>query len=66
MIPVPFSGRRQDYFRFNPPRGLGDINLTDCKQEVAIASITDAWLRSPAGRKGISSLVNLMKASTLI
>ncbi|KAI9461106.1 acyl transferase/acyl hydrolase/lysophospholipase [Boletus coccyginus] len=49
------QGQRQHYHRFNPPQGLGDIELTDYRQEATISPATDAWLSSPAGRAAISS-----------
>ncbi|KAH7907768.1 acyl transferase/acyl hydrolase/lysophospholipase [Hygrophoropsis aurantiaca] len=55
------QGRRQYYHRFNPPQGLGDIALTDCRQEDKIAVITGAWLKSVNGRNHISKAVNNLK-----
>ncbi|KAF8547904.1 FabD/lysophospholipase-like protein [Imleria badia] len=54
-------GQRQNYHRFNPPQGLGNIELTDYRQEASISSVTDAWLRSPDGRAAISSAMENIK-----
>ncbi|KAI9461110.1 acyl transferase/acyl hydrolase/lysophospholipase [Boletus coccyginus] len=42
--------RRDDYFRFNPPQGLGDLDLADYMSEGTIVEITNVWLRSPDGK----------------
>ena len=54
-------GQRRNYHRFNPPQGLGDIELTDYRQEATISSITDAWLKSPAGQAKISSATDNLR-----
>ena len=49
---IGFSRRRRpdDYFRFNPPQGLGDLNLADNMSEGLIVEITNVWLRTPDGK----------------
>lgn len=62
------SGQLQHYHRFNPPQGLGDIELADYRQEATISSVTDAWLKSPDGRAAISSAtekIKVMEGSSL-
>ncbi|KAF8549347.1 FabD/lysophospholipase-like protein [Imleria badia] len=41
--------RREDYFRFNLPQGLGDLDLADYMSEGTIIEITNVWLRTPDG-----------------
>lgn len=41
--------RPDDYFRFNPPQGLGNLDLVDYMSEGTIIEITNVWLRSPDG-----------------
>ncbi|KAF8427178.1 acyl transferase/acyl hydrolase/lysophospholipase [Boletus edulis BED1] len=55
------QGQRHNYYRFNPPRGLGDIELTDYRQEATISDITYAWLKSPDGQFAITSAVETMR-----
>ncbi|KAG6373271.1 acyl transferase/acyl hydrolase/lysophospholipase [Boletus reticuloceps] len=43
-------GRPDDYFRFNPPQGLGDLDLADYMSEGTIIEITNVWLRTPDGK----------------
>jgi hypothetical protein len=43
--------RPDDYFRFNPPQGLGDLNLADYMSEGLIVEITNVWLRTPDGKE---------------
>ncbi|KAH7903484.1 hypothetical protein BJ138DRAFT_1120334, partial [Hygrophoropsis aurantiaca] len=56
---------RQDqegnYHRFNPPQGLGDIELADCSKEVDITETTRAWLNSADGERDVSVIVKNMK-----
>ncbi|KAH7907766.1 acyl transferase/acyl hydrolase/lysophospholipase [Hygrophoropsis aurantiaca] len=42
--------RSENYFRFNPPQGLGDIDLADYMNEGTIIEITNVWLRSDDGK----------------
>ncbi|KAF8815234.1 FabD/lysophospholipase-like protein [Phlegmacium glaucopus] len=39
-----------NYFRFNPTVGLGDINFSDIAQAGRIMEFTNLWLDSPEGR----------------
>ncbi|KAF9058508.1 hypothetical protein BDP27DRAFT_1303651 [Rhodocollybia butyracea] len=54
-------GRRDDYFRFNPPQGLGDLDLADYMKEGLIVEITNVWLRSPAGQDATMELYEKLR-----
>ncbi|KAF8546368.1 FabD/lysophospholipase-like protein [Imleria badia] len=57
--------RRDDYFRFNPPQGLGDIDLADYMSEESIVEITNVWLRSPDGKVSTMAAYEKLKAAYL-
>ena len=42
--------RCDDYFRFNPPQGLGDLDCAGYMNEATIIEITNVWLSSPDGK----------------
>ncbi|KAF8129626.1 acyl transferase/acyl hydrolase/lysophospholipase [Boletus edulis] len=56
------QGQQENYSRFNPTRGLGDIDLTDYTREDAILETTYAWLRSD-GQSTVASAIQNMKES---
>lgn len=60
-----FSRRRRpdDYFRFNPPQGLGDLNLADNMSEGLIVEITNVWLRTPDGKESAFAAYEKLQVS---
>jgi len=60
-----FSCRRrpEDYFRFNPPQGLGDLNLADYISEGLIVEITNVWLRTPDGKESAFAAYEKLQVS---
>ncbi|KAF9467928.1 acyl transferase/acyl hydrolase/lysophospholipase [Collybia nuda] len=59
-----FARRRpDDYFRFNPPQGLGDLNLADYMSEGLIVEITNVWLRTPDGKESSFSAYEKIQES---
>lgn len=53
--------RVDDYFRFNPPRGLGDIDLADYLQANVMEEITTVWLRAPEGKEPTERAADSLK-----
>jgi hypothetical protein len=56
--------RPHDYFRFNPPQGLGDLDLADYMSEGTIIEITNVWLRSPDGKDSTSAAYEKVKVKS--
>lgn len=48
-------------FRFNVPRGMGDIGLAETEQRATIKSMTDDHLQSQVAQTGIKSCVRALK-----
>jgi len=59
-------GRPDDYFRFNPPRGLGDLDYADYMSEGTIIEITNIWLRSSKGKDSTWAAYERVKVSSTL
>ncbi|KAI9461100.1 hypothetical protein HD554DRAFT_1527582 [Boletus coccyginus] len=57
----PFAGVDDKTTTASTFLGLGDIELTDYRQEATVSSATNAWLSSPAGRAAISLAAESMR-----
>ncbi|KAF8549353.1 FabD/lysophospholipase-like protein [Imleria badia] len=53
---------RGDYIRFDPPRGLGDLDLADHLSEGTIIESTNVWFRTPDGKELIWVAYGILKA----
>jgi patatin-like phospholipase/acyl hydrolase len=48
-------------YRYNVPRGMGDIGLAETEQRAAIKSMTDAYLQSELIQSSMRSCVRVLK-----
>lgn len=54
-------GRRQDYYRFNPTRGLGDLDIADYMKAALVEEITSVWTKSPEGKAPTLAAANALQ-----
>jgi hypothetical protein len=57
--------RPDDYFRFNPPQGLGELDFADYMSEGTIVEITNVWLRSPDGKDSTLAAYEKVKVRSI-
>ena len=52
------SGRGASYARLNNDRGLGNVHLTDAKQERSVVEMTNEWIKT--SKQDLSEVVEMM------